>query len=264
MKAAAVNRKFHYRKELEHPAVAKEMEMKSDCNMGKSGSQAKATSEVAKVAELTPSVMTILQEPIASDEETAVDAIKTAIKDSESVREKRVAAEVIPGEQEDEEVSLTESEGQLAGRDGWESRFDGSEAGERDEEEDEWSQTTIAENGTPTIGMDQFNDASGAVFESPNWSETEGTEAQLVVDISEREVAGKAFRDSVTLMRTLAAQLGPKESSAMKSFFIGTAKSIFDGGERPTTRNKKKNWRGGKELRMVDLEKMFCLKAWMD
>ena len=86
-KAAGSNRKFRYRKELEQPAVAKEMEMKSDCNLGKSGSQGKAMSEVAKVVELTPSIMTILQEPIASDEETAIDAIKTAIKNSESMRE---------------------------------------------------------------------------------------------------------------------------------------------------------------------------------
>ena len=47
-KAAFVTKKYHYKKELEHPAVAKEMETKSDCNVGKSGLQLKATPVVTK------------------------------------------------------------------------------------------------------------------------------------------------------------------------------------------------------------------------
>ena len=61
--------------------------------------------------ELPPMVTTSPQESKTSDEEIAVDAMKTASKDSESVRRKRETAEVRSGEQEDEELSLTGSEG---------------------------------------------------------------------------------------------------------------------------------------------------------
>ena len=148
------------------------------------------------------------------------------------------------GEQEEENSdSPTELEEQLAEREGWGCGPDGSEIGEGESDEDGWgSKLTIPVDSTPAIGIEQFTVESESLNGSVEWSDSEDHDAtKLVTDISEREVAGKALKDSVAQMRKLAAQLGPKESFAMKSFFIGTAKSLFDGEEKSMTRWKRKN-----------------------
>ena len=103
-----------------------------------SGDQVKKGHDSKTEPMVPPTVMTILQEPTATDE-IAVGAKNKASKDCEAVRPKRETSNASPGEQEEEDTeSLTESEMQLAGRDEWDGRFEGSEEGGGEQEEDDW------------------------------------------------------------------------------------------------------------------------------